>query len=563
MMLRTIGSVTFLALLVVACGGGGGGGNSGLPPPPAATYTVGGTVTGLDLGRSVILQDNGGDNLTVSANGAFSFATKVTSGGAYAVTATAPQGEACSVTNGSGTATADVTSVTVSCNAVFSVGGSVSGLVGQGLVLELSGPDIPVQLTISSNGQFSFPPTVNSGHRYGVGIKQQPHSPTQTCVVGRSSFVTGGFLSNGSDRTDVDVVCGEFAYVTSAADNSVSVFSIDANSGTLTSLGTPVLAGHGPYAIAHTIYTGSRYLYVVNGISNDVSAFVADASTGALVPVSGSPFTAGSKPSAAAIYAVINAGDYSPPPQRLRYYLYVANAGSNDLSAYQIDRATGIPTPLSPVAYATGAGPSVVAIYYPGGNIVQSRGGFLYVANSGGSRDISAFSIDGMSGGLMSVVGSPFPSGGNVRSLVFRADGKFLYAADASGGAAAIYGFSVDPSTGALTSLSGFPLALPACDYIVADQTGAYLYAAAGASIFGYSIDRNTGALSPLPGFPMAVGATADSVSIDPANQFLYVTNRSAGTVTGFKRNAATGELTPMSASPFPAGNSPDFLATF
>lgn len=555
-MLRLIGSVTGLATLLVACGGGG---DSGMPPSPA-TYTVGGTVSGLGVGQSVILQNNGGNDQTVSANGAFTFATKVTSGGAYAVTATAPQGEACSVTNGSGTATADVTSVTISCGAMFSVSGSVSGLVGQGLVLELYAANMDQVLEVWGNGQFSFSPTAPSGNRYVVRIKQQPHSPAQRCVVGRGSYVTGGFLSSGSAITDIGVVCGGFAFVTSAAENSVSAYSVDASTGALTSLGAPVLAGLGPHAIANTIYTGSRYLYVVNSDSNDVSAFAADASNGTLVPVPGSPFTTGSKPSAAAIYAVINAGDYSPPPQRLRNYLYVANAGSNNVSAYRIDGAT--PTPLSPAAYATGAGPSAVAIY-PGGGLVHSGGGFLYVANAGGSNNISAFLINGISGGLTPVVGSPFPSGGNVRSLVFRADGKFLYAADASGGAAAIYGFSVDPSTGALTSLSGLPLGLPSCDYIVADQTGAYLYAAAGGSIFGYSIDQNTGALSPLPGLPVTVGTNATTLSIDPTNQYLYVGNASAGTVSGFVLDAATGGLTAIPGSPFAVGSSADFIATF
>jgi len=548
--------VTGLAMLMSACGGGSSGESGPLP-----AFTIGGTVSGL-VGTGLVLRDNGGDALTVDANGAFTFATKITSGGTYNVTATAPQGETCAVTGGADIVAADVTSVKVSCDAVFSVGGSVSGLVGQGLVLGLSAAGGDQVLAVSGNGQFSFSPTANSGNRYAVSIKQQPHSPTQRCVVGRGSFATGGFLSNGSDVTDVGVVCGEFAYVTSAADNSVSVFSIDANTGILTSLGTPVLVGHGPYAIANTMYAGSRYLYVVNGASNDVSAFVADASSGALTPVPGSPFTAGSKPSAAAIYAVINAGDYSPPPQRLIYYLYVANAGSNDVSAFRIDRATGVPTPLSPVAYATGAGPSVVAIYYPGGNLVQSRGGFLYVANAGGSSDISAFLIDGIRGGLTPVLGSPFPSGGNVRSLVFGAAGKFLYAADASGGTAAIYGFSVDPNTGALTRLGGLPLALPSCDFIVADQTGAYLFAAAGESVFGYSIDQSTGELSPLSGFPLAIGASVTTLSIDPTNQYLYVGNGGAGTVIGFALNVATGGLTTIPGSPFVAGFSADFIAT-
>jgi 6-phosphogluconolactonase (cycloisomerase 2 family) len=67
--------------------------------------------------------------------------------------------------------------------------------------------------------------------------------------------------------------------------------------------------------------------------------------------------------------------------------------------------------------------------------------------------------------------------------------------------------------------------------------------------VLGYSIDRQTGALNPLPGFPVAVGANADSISIDPTNQFLYVRNGGAGTVIGFELNAAAGELTPMPGS--------------
>ena len=80
-----------------------------------ATYTVGGTVSGLS--GTVVLQDNGGDNLSVSANGAFTFATKLAGGAAYSVTVkTNPAGQVCSVSNGSGTVgSANVTNVAVSC----------------------------------------------------------------------------------------------------------------------------------------------------------------------------------------------------------------------------------------------------------------------------------------------------------------------------------------------------------------------------------------------------------------------------------------------------------------
>jgi hypothetical protein len=65
----------------------------------------------------VILKDNGGDALTRSADGSFTFATKVASGATYNVTVgTHPAGMYCSVTNGSATVgSAPVTDVTVTC----------------------------------------------------------------------------------------------------------------------------------------------------------------------------------------------------------------------------------------------------------------------------------------------------------------------------------------------------------------------------------------------------------------------------------------------------------------
>jgi len=97
-------------------------------PPPIATYTIGGSVSGLtDAG--LVLQNNGGDNLSVSANGSFTFATPVAQGGAYAVGVLAqPTGQTCTVTNGSGTANADVTSVQVDCRAQAGPGPGPGGV---------------------------------------------------------------------------------------------------------------------------------------------------------------------------------------------------------------------------------------------------------------------------------------------------------------------------------------------------------------------------------------------------------------------------------------------------
>ena len=97
-------------------GGGGGGGTS--------SYTVGGTASGLS--GTLVLQDNGGDDLTVGGNGPFTFATPVADGTGYQVTVkTSPAGQTCQVTNGSGTiAAANVTNVAVSCTTGSATGGS-------------------------------------------------------------------------------------------------------------------------------------------------------------------------------------------------------------------------------------------------------------------------------------------------------------------------------------------------------------------------------------------------------------------------------------------------------
>jgi hypothetical protein len=75
-------------------------------------FTIGGTVTGLT--GTVVLQNNAADDLSLSVNGNFTFKTPVAS--TYAVTVlTQPAGQTCTVTNGTGTATANIANVTVNC----------------------------------------------------------------------------------------------------------------------------------------------------------------------------------------------------------------------------------------------------------------------------------------------------------------------------------------------------------------------------------------------------------------------------------------------------------------
>jgi len=72
-------------------------------------------VTGA-IGSGLVLQNNGADNLQISGNGSFTFPSSLNGGSAYAVTVlTHPTLQNCTVSNGQGTAAADVTNVSVTC----------------------------------------------------------------------------------------------------------------------------------------------------------------------------------------------------------------------------------------------------------------------------------------------------------------------------------------------------------------------------------------------------------------------------------------------------------------
>ena len=79
-------------------------------------YTVGGTVTGLS--GTVVLQNNGGDNLTITSDGSFTFETEIADGAGYAVTVlTHPNLQICTVSSGTGTMSgANITDVSVGCS---------------------------------------------------------------------------------------------------------------------------------------------------------------------------------------------------------------------------------------------------------------------------------------------------------------------------------------------------------------------------------------------------------------------------------------------------------------
>jgi len=540
----------FLAAITLgatSCGGGGGS--------DTATFSIGGSVSGL-AGSGLVLQNNGTDSLSVSSTGGFTFATQLQNGQNYAVTVkTQPANptQVCTATNGSGAvANRDVQTVAVACVTMFSIGATVNGLTGSGLVLQDNGVD---DLAVAASGSITFSTAVASGAPYDVTIKTQPSNPVQNCTLKNG---TARGTVNGADITTIEVVCaniGRFVYAANLGDLSISAFAIDATTGALKPVtGSPFV---GPLRTSFVATeTSGRLLYTldpgngINGVAaTGIDVYTIDSTTGAITAVAGSPFPIDAPP----FSIVIDANGK---------FAYTANVNAMSVSGYAINPTTGaVGAPVAGSPFAVGGNPESIT--------TDSGGRFVYAANNSGSY-VSAFAVDGVTGALTPTAGSPFKAGSAPFAVAVDPTGKFAYVAnDVSND---VSGFSIDPNSGALKALAGSPYAAglnPAGVSI--DPSGTFLFVA-NANAFGtpgannvsvFRIDASTGALTPVPGSPFATDTLSLSVAVDPSGKFVYVANGDppANNISAFAINPNTGSLTPVPGSPFSTGPNPQSIA--
>jgi 6-phosphogluconolactonase (cycloisomerase 2 family) len=143
----------------------------------------------------------------------------------------------------------------------------------------------------------------------------------------------------------------------------------------------------------------AKFIYTANSGSNDVSAFSTDLISGTLTPVVGSPFPAGLHPCSVIV---------------VQGWLYVANAADNTVSAFTWNQSTGALTAVPGSPFAVGTHPVAFATTIT--DLTHSPSGMLlYVANQN-SNNVSAFTIDA-SGALHPVVGSPFAVGNSPKGM--------------------------------------------------------------------------------------------------------------------------------------------------
>ncbi|OFX19577.1 MAG: hypothetical protein A2V77_10435 [Anaeromyxobacter sp. RBG_16_69_14] len=438
--------------------------------------------------------------------------------------------------SGNAIATLTATAGSLKASAIITItpaiGGTVSGLVGTGLVLQNNGQD---DLAVPANAtSFRFAAAVASNGTYRVTVLTQPSLPSQRCTVTNGAGTVGS-----TDVTNVAVTCRlpvpRFAYVANYSDDNVSAYRIEAD-GALLSLGQPIAAGDGPYSVA--VDPAGKFAYVANSLSNDVSMYRIT-STGGLELVG--TVQAGPAPLSVAVDPTGN-------------FAYVANsavfvATTGSVSAYRIE-ADGALTSVGPAIDAE-SGPDSVA--------VDPTGRFVYVVN-GGSSSVSAYTIDRDSGSLASI--GRFLTGSTAYSVAADPTGKFVYVANRSD-PGTVWAYAIAASTGALEPVGpseGYPAGrLPSS--IVVDPTGRFAYVAnqGDNNVSGYVINATTGELSLFGSFDDA-GSNPRSVAVDPGGKFVYVAN-SGGDVSAFTLDGGTGALAPVSGSRFPAGSGPNSIA--
>ena len=231
----------------------------------------------------------------------------------------------------------------------------------------------PYSVAVNPSGKVLY--LGNSGTRDDVGIVSMYSIDATTGAL--TSVGLGGFASVYPWSMAVHP-SGKFAYVTNeytqppqypSWPSILYEYTIDPATGNLGHV-TTTTAGLTPTSIPTSIAIdpSGKFAYVTNSGSNDISMYTINATTGALTSLG--PIATGANPTSMAV----------DPTGK---FAYVANFGSNDISMYSIDTATGILSSLGPIAAATS--PSSVA--------VDPSGKFAYVANYG-SNDVSMYSIN-------------------------------------------------------------------------------------------------------------------------------------------------------------------------
>ncbi len=255
-------------------------------------------------------------------------------------------------------------------------------------------------------------------------------------------------------------------------------------------------------------------------------------------------------------------------------YVYVANQSDNTISAYHINPITGALAQVTGSPFETEGPPTSVTVN-PAGTLVYVvlRNQRKFDRNGGpASSTISTYRINATTGVLSQIVCSPVKTGVSSRTATINPSGTFIYLTNTS--ANSVSTFRINATTGVLTQVRGSPLVAgfhPLSVTVNSSGTIAYVtysgtdHDSNTSGILVYRINATTGALTPVPGTSLKTKGTPESVTVNPAGTFVYVTycgfgyndTHNTNGVLAYQINATTGALTAVPGNSFKTKGSP------
>ena len=414
------------------------------------------------------------------------------------------------------------------------------------------------RITSDPSGKYVFVAYANVQEVWTYSIAQTGASrgtltPVNRIRVRPSNVFDAQLLSAGSAPV---AFTPQSLYVTNSISNSVSQFSIDPSTGTLTSLGPPFTGGSGvsigiqPQGLA--VQPNDNLLYVGDFASAQIDSFG--------VTTNGVLSSSGLQP-----IVVPGESPASLTTDLSGSFLYIADQSGGNIGELQVGSGGALgPTPTTTSSVA-GSAPVFVT--------TEPTGQFIYAANSG-PGSISTYSISLPNGTLSPVGSSVFVSAGTGTDwIVADPSGRFLYSTAFNSNS--LQEFLITAGTGLPTVNTnpflpvGPSASNPGASSVVIEPTGKFVYATNKSlnQIFAFTIDPATGLLSEIQtnnadSQVADTGTTPVALAVDISGQYLYCVNSGSSDINIYKINLADGTLTPVgTAAVTTGGTSPAGIA--
>lgn len=376
---------------------------------------------------------------------------------------------------------------------------------------------------LPNNADSLFSLTLDASGHILTAAQPDIHSIATFLVNTSSGTLTAGpttMTGPGSLPGDVEIdPTGRFAYVDDFQANTIQAFSLNASTGALTAVGTPLAAGGGANFIA--IDPASKFVFVSNP-GHGIAAFSIDSNTGALTAV-GQPI------------ALSDAGFLMVDPSG--NFLHVTNPTTGTIQTFHIDRTSGRLSAVGSVAARVGLGGLIgrdTLAITKSSNPGQLLPKFAYSLNVG-SDSVSSYTINSSTGALTPVNSIVF----NGTPTTMALDLLATRAVVGSNTAPVLDNFTINATSGALTQTSTSQSS-GGIGSVIIDPSGKFTYTLLPAEIQCFGC-----ATTPLP----LANESNISFGIEPTGQFLYVTAKleQAISVMSIDPNSA-GALTQVGA---------------